>query len=176
MRPSAVEIVRGLQTTLTSEILPEIKSAYGQERAQLALFLLENLAQMWDTQVENLVHDNREMKAIFREAAAAIASLPSGHRPREMRELASSMRAAARERGEGSLVISALAERNEGLGRLLERLAVVCEDAVGEAALEPLMPVRERVYAHLREVSSRGWTVWDTLSFRERMAAVRAGR
>lgn len=175
MRPNAVEIVRGLQTTLMTEILPEVASAYGQERLQMALFLTENLAQMWDTQVEDLVHDNREMREILRQATAAIAALPPAHRPRELRELASSLRAAARGRDEGSLALSALAKRNEELGRLLERLAVVCEDAVGDPGLEPLMPVRQRIYAHLREVTSHGWTVWDMLSFRERMIAVRAG-
>ena len=175
MRPNAVEIIRGLQTNLMSEISPEVKSAYGQEQVQMTLFLLENLAQEWDTQVENLVHDNREMRGIFRQAAAAIAALPRAQQPRELRELASSLRAAARGRDEGSLAVSAVAKRNEELGRLLERLAVVCEDAVGDSGLEPLMPVRQRIYAHLREVSSRGWSVWDTVSFRERMVAVQAG-
>jgi hypothetical protein len=176
MRPNAVEVIRGLQMTLTAEILPEVMSAYGQERVQLALFLLENLAQMWDTEVQDLVHDNQEMAGILRQAATAIAALPRDQRPRELRELATPLRAATRRRGDGSLVVSALAKRNEELGRLLERLAVVCEEAVGDPSLETLLPVRERIYCHQREVTSRGWTVWDPLSFRERMAAGQAGR
>lgn len=64
---------------------------------------------------------------------------------------------------------------DDRLGGLLERLLIACEDATASGEAGPaLSAVRAEAYAHLREVAARGWSLWDMLSFRERMARLRS--
>ena len=166
MRPNAVEIIRGLQQALMMHILPELKTPFAQDQAQLSLMLLETLAQQWDIAADSLAKDNREMREIFRQAVSIVSALPRGQRPAELRGLQTALRSASRRRDEDSLAISALAARNNDLRALLETLVVACEEAEGNPALASLMPLRQRIYDHLWNVDCRGWTFWDTLSFR----------
>ncbi|MGQ9573017.1 MAG: hypothetical protein ACUVV3_07535 [Dehalococcoidia bacterium] len=175
MRPNPVEILRGVQQTLTLDVLPELTTPYAQDRVQLSLMLLQAVAQEWDTAADSLVKDNREMRDIFREAIAVIASIPQASRPKELRGLFSPLRTAARQREDDSFAISALTERNNELKGLLERLLVACEEAAGNPRLEALMPLRQRIYDHLWEVDIRGWAFWDPLAFRGRVVS-RRGR
>lgn len=166
MRPNAEEIIRGLQQALMMHILPELKTPFAQDQVQLSLMLLEGLAQEWDVAAENLAKDNREMQEIFRQAASIISGLSRGQRPAELRGLQTALRSAARGRDEESFTISALSARNNELRALLERLLVGCEEAEGNPALASLMPLRQRIYNHLWDIDCRGWTFWDSLSFR----------
>ncbi len=170
MRPDGVEILRGLQGALAGVIAPEVQSLFALDSLQTAQMLLELLASEWDTAAETQIRDNETLSAILGRAEVVL-------RDREKTDLvalADEMAAALREPARPSLAVSALSARSSGLRSLLERVLVACEEAVGDGDAEALMALRAEIYRHLREVALRGWSVWDALSFRERMARARA--
>ncbi len=172
MRPTGVEAIRGIQGALMSVIAPELQSMFAQDTGQTLQMLLESLANEWDTAAETLVGDNRRLVDLLTQARAALSSLPAGHE---------GLGALAEEIGREldgppseSLAVSQLSACRERLYGLLERTIVACEEGADRPELAPLMPVREAIYRHLRVVAARGWSLWDALSFRERMARWRA--
>ncbi len=167
MRPSAVEVLRGLQGALMSEVAPEMQSLFGQDLLQSVQMLLEVVVNEVEDAADSLVRDNRRLCEILDRGAAAVSAIDSS--------LAGETATALAEPGEGSLAIAALTARNQRLRGLLERLLVICEDAdVSAPESQALMAVRSDAYRHLREVAARGWSFWDVFSFRERMARLRA--
>ena len=167
MRPTALEVLRGLQGALMSDIAPEVQSLFGQDALQTTQMLLELLANEVDGAADSLVRDNEALTEVLASGVEAVRPFDKG--------LAEEMAAALAKPQDRSLIISALTARNQRLRGLLERLLVVCEDAVESAPEgEALMAVRSDAYGHLREVAARGWSFWDVFSFRERMARHRA--
>ena len=167
MRPTSVEVLRGLQGVLASDIGREVQSLYGQDAVQTAQMLLEMLANELDGAADSLHHDNQALAGLLAGAAGAVRPLDTA--------LAEETEAALAEPADGSLTLSALSARNGRLRGLLERLLVVCEDAAAGEGHADLMAVRADAYRHLRDVAGRGWSFWDMLSFRERMTRFRAG-
>ena len=167
MRPTSVEALRGLQGVLASDIGREVQSLFGQDALQTSQMLLEMLSNELDGAADNLFRDNETVAALLARGAAAVRPLDAA--------LAEETRAALAEATEASLTLSALSARNGRLRALMERLLVVCEDAAAGEEHAELMGVRADAYRHLRDVAGRGWSFWDMLSFRERMARFRAG-
>jgi len=167
MRPTSVEALRGLQGVLASDIGREVQSLFGQDALQTSQMLLEMLANELDGAADNLFRDNETLAALLARGAAAVHPLDAA--------LAEETQAALAEETDTSLTLSALSARNSRLRGLLERLLVVCEDAAAGGKHAALMAVRADAYRHLRDVAARGWSFWDMLSFRERMAQLRAG-
>jgi len=167
VRPTSVEVVRGLQGMLASDIGREVQSLFGQDALQTSQMVLEMLANELDGAADSLVRDNAALAELLAGGADAVESLDA--------VLAADTRAALSEPEEDSLALSALSVRNSRLRALLESLLIVCEDAAGGGEHAALMAVRADAYRHLREVSARGWSFWDMFSFRERMARLRAG-
>ena len=167
MRPTSVEVLRGLQGVLASDIGREVQSLYGQDALQTAQMLLEMLSNELDGAADSLYHDNQALAELLAQAAESVRLLDAA--------LADEMQSTMAEPADGSLTISALSARNSSLRALLERLLVVCEDAAAGEEHAELMAVRADAYRHLRDVAGRGWSFWDMLSFRERMARLRAG-
>jgi len=162
-----VEALRGLQGALMADIAPEVQSQFGQNALEVAQMLLEMLAQEVDGAADNLARDNQTLRDLLGRAVAPLRPIDSA--------LAEETAAALAEPADPSLTLAALTAHNQRLRGLLERLLVVCEDAVGgPQASEELMAVRADAYRHLREVAARGWSFWDVFSFRERMARLRA--
>ena len=73
-----------------------------------------------------------------------------------------------------SISVSALSSRNFALRGTLDQTLMALEDATAEPASAAITTVRGDIYAHLRDVATRGWSFWDVSSFRGRMTAVRA--
>ncbi len=166
MRPNAIEVLRGLQGALMADIGPEVQSLFGQDMLQTMQMLLETVTNELDSAADSLVRDNRTLCELLTRGAGAVRTLDGG--------LAEGIGAALGEPADPSLTITTLATRNQRLRGPLERLLVVCEDAVGTATEnEALMAARSDAYRHLREVAARGWSFWDVFSFRERMARFR---
>ena len=172
MRPTAVEVIRGIQGTLMGVVAPELHSMFAQDTGQTMQMLLESLANEWDTAAETLSSDNTRLRDLLSQAAAAIRSLR--HRDDGLVALAEEIEAGLNVPPEESVAVSRLSARNAQLLALLERTLVACEDADGQPQFEALRPVRQSIYHHLRNVAGRGWSFWDVLSFRERMAGLRA--
>ena len=173
MRPTGVEGLRGIQEALLSTIVPELQTALAQDTVQTMQMLMESIANEWDTAAETLYTDNQRLSELLAQAAAAIRSLPGA--AAELALVADEIEGALNEPRDDSLAISRLTARNERLRAVLEETLVVLEDAADQLALAALLTVREAIYRHLRSVAARGWSLWDALSFRERMARLRAG-
>ncbi len=154
-------------------IAPELQSAFAQDAARTAQMMLESLANDWDTAAENLHRDNRALRDLLSQTREAIGSLPESN-DRLVALVKEIDGALAKPTGQ-SLAIYDLTAENERWRGLLERTLVDLENASLKAAFLPLMPVRQAIYAHLREVAARGWSFWDVMSFRERMTRLRAG-
>ena len=165
MRPTSVEVLRGLQGALISEIGPEVQSLFGQSAIEISQMLLEMLAQEADGAADNLARDNETLSVILGRGALAVRPLNGA--------LADETEAALSEPGQPSLTITALSDRNGRLRDLLDSLLAACEGTEADPD-EELASVRSEAYSHLREVAARGWSFWDVASFRERMARLRS--
>ena len=141
MRPNGEELVRGVQRSLTTYILPEIQSAYARTELMLVLGLLGILASDWDSAAQRLVDDNASLRALALRGAEALdsadASLAAG--------LAEDLRSLAGE-AEPSLRLSDLSAANGRLRGAIGRLGVLLEDADTPALGE----LRAAVIEHLR--------------------------
>lgn len=167
MRPNPVEVLRGMQQALVAEIGAEVRSPFGQDALGMATALLESTIADLDGAVENLVRDNETIAALLERAASPIEALDP--------TLAKDVIGGLAQAEDRSLRVTPLSARNRELRGLLERLLVLLEDERAADGLpDPLASLRADAYAHLREVAARGWSFWDLLSFRERMARLRA--
>lgn len=168
MNPDALESLRGLQGALIADIGPEVASLFGQDTLRTAQMLVESVVNEMDGTADDLIRDNQALAEILARGATAVREIDG--------QLAQETAAALAEPADPSLRIGALSARNRRLRGLLERLLIAGEENVGsEAGSEELMAVRSDAYHHLRQVAARGWSFWDVLSFRERMARLRAG-
>lgn len=172
MRPTALESLRGIQSGLVEAVAPELSSAYAQDVAQTIQMLLESLAGEADTAAHNLRADNEALATLLSQANTAIGALPM--RNERLSAFVSEIEGVLAESDDGSLAVSALTVRNDGLRSTLERLLMAFEDLVDQPGMQVLNAVRAAIYAHLRRVAVRGWSFWDVSSFRERMARVKA--
>ena len=159
MRPTHLELIQGLQASLLTDVLPELKTTYAQWQAQIALLVLGVLAQEWDGAVQDLLEENRGMRELFRRAAPALERLgrdPGG----PLAGLAQELEAQAQGTDGEPFTISALAARNSDLRGSLARFLVACEDAAEQPGHESLLPLRDEAYALLRRQASKRWDLF----------------
>lgn len=147
MRPNGLEVIQGIQNSLMTQVLPDVRSAYAQAQLIYISLLLAALARYWDDSVQNLVDNGREMRELFALAADAIESA-AGAAP-DLRALATDLRAEAAGSAP-SLRMTALLEESDRLQGLLARLAPLCDRSEVEPALAALQPVRQRLLDYLR--------------------------
>ena len=169
MKPATVESLRGIQAAMTEAIVPELSSAFAQDTAQTIQMLIESLAGEIDTAAEDLHADNRELRQIMSQARETLAG-----RNEDAASLVHQIDEVLvrSETEEESLRLSSLTARNDQLRAVLEKVLMYLEDTAGQT--DSLQPLRQAAYAHLRRVAVRGWSFWDLMSFRERMARARA--
>lgn len=153
-------------------ILPELQTQFAQDIAQVSQMLIESLAAEWDSAADHLYRDNEALADLLARARVALAPAAESNEGisstvRNIGEVLALPR-------EGSLAISKLTERNCALRAALERTLEVLEDLAGDAGADSLLDIRRDIYGHLRKAAVRGWSVFDLLSFREKMAQVRA--
>jgi hypothetical protein len=173
VRPTGPESVRAIQAALAEIIVPELASAFAQDAATTAQMLLESIAGQWDTAAEDLRNDNKALRALLSTSRDAIKEGAGGNE--NLASIVSEIESRLHEKEDGSLTLTNLASRNDSLRATLERILVTFEDLTSEAGLEEIDAVRRNIFAHLRDVATRGWSFWDVSSFRGRMAAVRSG-
>lgn len=137
MRPSGEEILRGVQQSLLTYVLPEVQSAYARTELMVVLTLLGIVADEWDGAAQRLADDNDALRDLARRAADL--------------GLADGLAAPAGKR-DASLRISDLATTNDRLRAAIARLAPALE--AGDSA--PVRELRAAVIEHLRaEAESR---------------------
>ncbi|HEU4759211.1 MAG TPA: hypothetical protein VFT91_04430 [Dehalococcoidia bacterium] len=172
MRPTALEGIRGIQEALLGTILPELQTMLAQDAAGTIQMLLESIANEWDTAVETLHADNRQVSRLLEQALGAIRSVAGAEN--RLDGIAGEIEGVLGEPADGSLAVSRLTARNERLRAILERVLAGLEDVAEAPEFAPLLSVKRDIYRHLRQVAARGWCFWDVLSFREKMARLRA--
>jgi len=143
MRPHTDELLRGLQASLLTYVLPEVQTDFVRTELMLTYALLGIAASDWDGAAQRLVDDNAAMRALARRAAAEI----------EDAALASELRALADET-DASVRISDLAAANTRLRDAIARLGVSLEGR------DDLRDLRAAIIEHLRaEAASRNHNI-----------------
>lgn len=112
MRPNAEEIVRGVQTSLLTLVLPEIQTEYTRTQVTLMYVLLGIVANGLDGGYERLLADNSTLRELAARAADAVGA--QDVLANDLRSLAST---------EPSLRLSELASTNMALAMALARVA-----------------------------------------------------
>ena len=140
MKPEVQEVLGQLAQTLIADLGPKIDEPYGQSSAAVVGMLLTAAAEEWDRAAARRVEENTALRALFRDAAAAV----KGQRLRRRLEKA----AAAADPG---LRIGELARENETLRSLLIDLHAHVESLSGGAA----RALEERIWKELRASTER---------------------
>jgi len=150
MRPHSLEIIQGIQNSLMTHVMPELRSSFAQAQLMYITMLLNVVAKYWDGGVQALVDDNRRMREIFGQAAEVLASLAGAQPAGDIDALAADLRVGARERP-CSLTMTDLMQENNRLRALLARLAPLCERAEADPALAALRPLHQKLVHHMGE-------------------------
>jgi hypothetical protein len=143
MRPYPEEVLRAIQTGVSSHFAPELKSAYGQAQFAFSMLLFTIIQRDYDTAVPDLVDANRALRDLLASAHDALE-----HIERDDARAAHAA-AAALPPPAASLRLSALRAENEALRTIISALTPVIEPADDDPALAPMKPVRAAIYAHL---------------------------
>ncbi len=157
---------------LAEVIVPELQTPFARDTAQTLNMLLESIAGEWDRSVVDLRRDNETVVALLsrlREAAKGGDGSAGAYAG-----VVEAIDGVLSEVGNDSVSVTVLAARNRRLNEVLESALQRIEDVFGEPGHDSLKSVRGEIYAHLRQVASRGWSFWDMASFREYMARYRA--
>jgi hypothetical protein len=173
VRPTGLESIRAIRAAFAEIIVSELTSPFAQDAAGTMQMLLESIAGEWDTAAEDFRNDNEVLCALLSASWDAIKH-PTGSNE-NLASIVSEIESRLQEKEDGSVTLTNLASRNDSLRATLERILLAFEDLASEAGFEEVDAVRRRIFAHLRDVATRGWSFWDVSSFRGRMAAVRSG-
>ncbi|OGO50955.1 MAG: hypothetical protein A2148_02370 [Chloroflexi bacterium RBG_16_68_14] len=139
MRPNGEELLRGIQNTLATYVLPEIESAHARFELVLVTALLGVVASEWDGAAQRLVDDNGALRELAGRGAAALAGRAEAGGPAdELRSLAGE--------ADSSLRLSELSAANGRLRAALARLGALLEGSDAPALRE----LRVAVIEHLR--------------------------
>ena len=137
MRPNGEELLRGVQSSLTTYVLPELETAYARTELMLVQALLGILASEWDSGAQRLVDDNAALRELARRGGEALDSADAS--------LSGELRSLSGE-AEPSLRLSDLAAANGRLRGAIGRLGALLEGTDTPALGE----LRAAVIEHLR--------------------------
>jgi len=147
MRPNTEDLLRGLQASLLTYVLPEVQTPYARTELMITYALLGIAANEADGAAQRLVDDNAAMRELARRAAEAL--------PADASALAAELRSLAGET-DASLRLSNLSAANERLRDAIGRLGVLLEGRDEP----PLRELRAAVIERLRaEAESRNYQV-----------------
>lgn len=167
-RPTGVELARAVQGAIGEILAPEIKSAHAEEAVRTTAMMLETLASEWDTAADDLVRDIATLERILSDARESLMFVKGNEGASTLVTNIDGVIGGPKPDG---LKLSVLSARHTELNEMLERLLVFIESGAADLA-----DVRAEAYAHLRDVTTRGWSFWDAASFREKMQQVRSAQ
>ena len=140
MRPDPDKVLMGVAMAVMAELPPEIRTPFGQSKAQMGGMLLLVLAQESDRLVDRLNKENEAVAAILFDAARLLSQ-----------ELAMRVKEAIRGRVPPDLRVSTLVGINDRLRGLLIDVHAVVEGLTSpEAAI-----INARIWAELVESTRR---------------------
>jgi hypothetical protein len=139
MRPGTEEVLRGVQASLMTYVLPEVQTDYARTELMLAIALVGIAAGEQDSAIERLVADNDALRVLSGRCGNALASLEAGS------QLADALNSLARG-SDTSLRRSDLSASNEQLRAAIGQFAVHVQDLHDDA----LKALRRAVLDRLR--------------------------
>jgi hypothetical protein len=143
MRPNAEEVLRGVQGSLLTYVLPEVQTEYARTQVMLTYALLGIVAQQADSAAQRLVDDNAALRALAERGAGALDGDPAHV------DLSEALGSLARG-SDASVRISELSVANGQLRAAIAQLAAATADA----------GLRSDVLSHLRaEVDARSFAL-----------------
>ena len=140
MGPSVPLVLNGLARTMLMDLLPQTSHAYAGQTLQLGAALSMMCAQEFDRAAARLAEENAAIAALFADAGAAVADAA----------LRADLQSAIAV-DPGSLLVSALHERNRTLRALLVRLHAHVETLDGGSA----RGLEARIWSELVESTRR---------------------
>jgi hypothetical protein len=154
MRPTPVEIIRGLQGALATIVLPEVTSRYAQAQVMYTIMILDMLVREWEEGAQVFVDDNRGIRELLGRGSEALERLGKETGDGELLALAASLRdddACA----EASYRMADLMAESDRLRERLVSLGAVCDRAHSDPKLAPLLPLWQEICVHLQSIAGR---------------------
>ena len=149
MRPYPEEVYAAIQNVMLQHFGPELQTPHSQRELGIVALMFGVAARGRDTEVPDLIEENRALRELLADAAAALAAIERAD------AVAGRETIAGLPPVEASLKLSDLRQENDALRGALSALAPLIEPAADDAALAPLRDVRLRVYAHLKADAAR---------------------
>jgi hypothetical protein len=142
MRPNADELIKGIQRSLMSYVMPEVHSDHVRAEMMFSNLMLGVITRDLDGAVESLVEDNASLRDVARGGASALmAAGLEQDLAAELERLAGT--------SDPSLRLSDLSRANEELAQAIARLAVAAEER------DELSSLRATLLGQLRARSER---------------------
>lgn len=149
MRPWPEEVLRAIQTGITTHLAPELQSNYARSQFAFGMMLFGIVQRDYDTAVPDLIEANRTLRSLLSDASDALGQISRDDAQTVIGEIAGIAPPT------DSLRLSALRAENDALRAVLGRLAPLIEPAEDVEELAPLRPVRKAIYAHLSADASK---------------------
>ena len=154
MRPTPVEIIRGLQGSLATIVLPEVSSRYAQAQVLYSVMILDMLVKEWEEGAQVFVDDNKGIRELLRRGSDLVRRAGEESGDTELVSLAATL-GADDACGATSYRMADLMAESDHLRDQLSSLAEVCDRARSEPRLEPLLSLWQDICAHLRSIAGR---------------------
>ncbi|MCH7580897.1 MAG: hypothetical protein IIB22_11690 [Chloroflexi bacterium] len=146
MRPNSAELLRGIQGTLTTYILPEVQSDYARTELMLVQMLLGIVVQGYDDAAQGLVDGNAALRSLAGEAAQVLNTAPIG----ASEALAAELEQLSKET-DASVRLSELTAANDRLRDAAGRVGVLLQGATSQEH----MGLRTAIIEHLQRELAR---------------------
>lgn len=154
MRPTPVEVIRGLQGALATIVLPEVTSRYAQAQVMFTIMILDMLIREWEEGAQIFVDDNRGIRELLSRGSEALDRLGKETGDSEMLSLAGALRGDDG-RSEASYRMADLMAESNRLREQLVSLGAVCDRAHSDPKLAPLLPLWRDICVHLQSIAGR---------------------
>jgi len=154
MRPTPVEVMRGLQGALATIVLPEVSSRYAQAQVLFTVMILDMLVREWEEGAQLYVDDNRGIRKLLSRGSGLLERLGRETGDDELLSLAAGFRrddAGA----ETSYRMGDLMAESNRLREQLISLGALCDRARSDPRLAPLLPLWRDICAHLGSIAAR---------------------
>lgn len=152
MRPTPIEVIRGLQAALATIVLPEVSSRYAQAQILYTVMILDMLSKEWEEGAQVFIDDIQGMRDLLDRGADVLQRLAEETGDGEFAALADTVRAGS---GDGSYRMADLLAESNRLRDRLVSLGELCDRALSEPKLAPLLPLWQDICAHLGSIAGR---------------------
>lgn len=154
MRPTPVEIIRGLQGALATIVLPEVTSRYAQAQVIYTAMILDMVVRELEEGAQLYVDDNRGMRDLLNRGSGLLRRLGEESSDSELVSLADSLRADGTG-GESSYRPADLMAEGNRLREQLITLGEVCGRAHSDPKFASLLPLWQDICSHLKSIAGR---------------------